>query len=116
MADQIERHTCCPQCGSKRFKFAASSTKLVDKGLAAALPIRDRICKDCGTLYHPEMPAIVPYTLMGVGVGVALLGVMAFFAPLMSGPVGFQWWVKFLLLAGGAGLFLAGLQLLRKKP
>ncbi len=116
MADQIERHKSCPKCSSRRFKFAASTTRLADSGPAAALPIKDRICKECGTLYHAEMPAIIPYALMVGGVALLLVGIIALFKPLMSGPVRFWWWVKFVLMAGGAGLFFAGLQLFRKKP
>ncbi len=116
MADEIVRHKCCPQCGSKKFKFAKSSTKLVDKGPAAAFPIRDRTCKECGTFYHPEMPAAIPYALMGGGVCVFLMGVMAFFAPVMSGEIEFRWWAKVLFLVAGGGLLFAGIQLFRKRP
>ena len=115
MVDPIERHKCCPQCGSKRYKFADSMTKLAPHGVAAALPIRDRICKECGRLYHPEVPTIIPYTLVGIGAVLVLFGIMAFFGPLMSGPVRFQWWVKFLLIAAGGGTIFAGLQLIGKK-
>lgn len=80
------------------------------------MPIKDRVCKECGTLYHPEMPAIIPWTLVGIGIVLFLFGIMAFFGPLMSGPVRFQWWVKFLLMAAGGGVFFAGVQLFRKKP
>lgn len=116
MAGAIERHKCCPKCGSKKYKFADSTTTLAARGVAAALPIRDRICKVCGTLYHPEVPAILPYTLVGIGALLFLFGIMAFFGPLMSGPVRFQRWIKFLLIVAGGGVFFAGLQLFRKKP
>ncbi len=117
MPDQIERHKCCPKCGSKKFKFAKSTTTLVDSGPAAALlPMKDRICKKCGELYHPQMPAIIPYAVILGGVALAMAGVIAFFEPLMSGPTQFAGWVKYVLLASGGVLLFAGVQLLLKKP
>lgn len=78
MAQEInsqKRSRVCPKCGSKRSKLAGLATakplddspwsrKMADVGFK----IQDRICKDCGTQYMPELPAIVPYCLIVAGV------------------------------------------------
>jgi len=109
-------HKCCPKCGSKRFKLAASSRPIAQKGLASMIPIRDRLCKKCGTQYSPTMPKIIPYVFIILGITLACLGVMAFFEPLMKGgSVQFRGWVKFAIILGGVFCFVAGIQMFRKK-
>ena len=118
MGKQQQTATSCPKCGSKRFKFAPAraSSPSDDKGLAALFAMRDRICKDCGTQYKPPMPGWLPCVIIVLGAALALLGVMAFFAPLMTGPTRFRAWVKVALVLGGLVFIAAGVQLLRKKP
>lgn len=114
MANRKEKRRGCPQCGSKRFKFGPSSQPLAPSGLASAIPVRSRVCKDCGTEYYPSLPRIVPSALMFAGVVLVLIGLMAFFEPLMKGPTQFRWWVKYVMILAGF-FFGAGIQVFRKK-
>lgn len=106
----------CPKCGSKHFSFASSQpTPSSEAGLAGLFALRDRICKACGTQYKATMPKWMPYGIIAVGVFLAAVGVILFFAPLTKGPLEFRAWVKYVLLVAAIVLVWAGGQLARKK-
>ena len=117
MAEQQQTSKACPKCGSKRFKFARSqsSARSSGEGLAGLFAMRDRICKDCGTQYTPTMPRWLPCVVIFLGVILALVGLMAFFEPLMKGPTQFRGWVKYAFILAGLVFIAAGVQLFRKK-
>lgn len=115
MVNRRTKRKGCPQCGSRRFKLGPSSQPLAPDGLASLIPVRERMCKDCGIQYYPAMPRTVPHAFMLVGVALVLIGAMAFFEPLMKGPTRFRTWVKFAIVLGGLFFLGAGVQLFRKK-
>ena len=113
MASPPQASKGCPNCGSRRFKFAPSKPS---SGPAAEslFSMRDRVCKDCGTQYTPPMPGWMPYMIMVTGVALALAGVALMFEG-MKGPVKFRLWVKIAMVVGGLVVAFAGVRLARKK-
>ena len=93
----------CPNCGSRRFKFAPAEASA--DGKTGLFEMRDRICRDCGTRYKPPMPAWLPYLIALMGVLFAFMGVALMFAP-MKGPLRFR--THYLVLMILAGLAIAG--------
>jgi rubredoxin len=100
----IQRHSACPQCGSKKFTLAESKSPLAETGLFCAFEVKDRCCKQCGTVYHMLFPAAARWVLLLTGLPIAIAGVGLFFvegeviAPIMCIVVG--------LLVFALGLFL----------
>ena len=73
----IERHASCPNCGSSKSSFAGTAVTLGDTGAMSKIPIKDRKCKKCGTVYHPEVPKAIPWVFI-------ILGPCAFFVVLLD--------------------------------
>ena len=116
MAEQPQTSKTCPKCGSKRFKLAPSQSPQASghDGIASPFAMRDRICKDCGTQYKPEMPGWLPYLLMVMGCGLILSGIALMFEG-MKGPTDFRLWVKIAFVLGGLVVVAAGVRLVRRK-
>ena len=100
----VKRHSACPQCGSKKFKLADTKSPLAETGIFCAFEVKDRCCKQCGTVYHMLIPAAARWVLLLTGLPIAIAGVWLFsvegevIAPIMCIFTG--------LIVFGFGLFL----------
>lgn len=102
----ITRHPACPSCGSKRYRFAATSFPMTDSGILSGYKIRDRTCKDCGTTYHPTIPPVVRYVCIFGGAATTLFGFFGFF----EGEIG----VGIMCVAVGGLMLAMGLMAFRR--
>ena len=101
---RVKRYSACPQCGSKKFTLAETKSPLAETGIFCGFKIKDRCCKQCGTVYHMLFPAAARWVLLLTGLPITIAGVGLFFvegeviAPIMCIVVG--------LLVFAFGLFL----------
>lgn len=114
----IERHASCPECGSKKYSFAGTAVPVGETGAASKIPIKDRKCKECGTVYHPEVP-------MALSLVFIMLGPCAFFVVLLDlngelfsgSSMSLTWLGRIVIAVAGIGSIVLGIKMLlmRKK-
>lgn len=101
---RVKRHSACPQCGSKKFKLAETKSPLAETGVFCGFEVKDRRCKQCGTIYHMLIPAAARWVLLLTGLPITIAGIGLFsvegevIAPIMCIVAG--------LLVFAFGLFL----------
>jgi len=103
----IVRHRACPNCGSKRYRFAASTSPWADSGFFASLQMKDRACKGCGTEYCGVFPPAARYFFLIVGLPIAVAGVAIV---LFTGEI----LASFMATLAGFFIFTMGMALPRK--
>lgn len=64
----LYRHKVCPNCGSKRYNFAKTQSPMQDEGILSNYKMKDRECKQCGTVYAIPMPNFIPWLIIFLGV------------------------------------------------
>lgn len=110
----IVRHAKCPNCGSKKFNAQKTTAPLADHGVAASVPIADRKCKHCGTVYHTLMPGWIGLISIALGL-IAFFFLILDFAGELPG-VGLTWFGRVLVPIVGILCLIVGVQLIIKKP
>lgn len=85
--------------------------------MAAKWPIKDRICKQCGTVYHPVTPKVIPWAFIAAG-AVFLFLAFLFLVGEFTGTTAYTANRSgFILCMMGAIAFITmGIQILRKMP
>ena len=106
----LQRHKVCPNCGSKRYRFAKTQSPMQDEGVLSNYKMKDRPCKECGTQYAIFMPNFIPWVIIFLGSIFLSFAILAQASATSTNIKG-----RILFAALGLGMIGLGIKLLFKK-